>query len=109
MPYCYFKEQIETFYKFETHFFQFCHDRDPLLDQRFREAPSALPFLSGVKMSSNCFSRDRFSCDHLKICKDVDLKRSIMPLAGRDLINQDSRGIRSSLINLRFFKWMEIS
>ena len=32
-----------------------------------------------------------------------------MPLAVRDLINQDSRGIRSNLINLRFFKRMAAS
>ena len=32
----------------------------------------------------------------------MDLKGSVMPLAGRDLINQDSRGTRSYLINLRF-------
>ena len=57
MPYCYFKEEIETSYNFETHFFfSFVMIVTSLLDQRFREAsPSALPFLSGVKMSCNCF------------------------------------------------------
>ena len=85
--------------------FQFCHDRDPLLDQRFREAPpSALPFLSGVKMSCNCFLTRSFFMWLFKNLQDMDLKGSVMPLAVKDLINQDSRGIRSSLINLRFFK-----